>query len=152
MAVRVDHLQGIRDHQGHIDWRDCVHTDRPERWPVLRHRGPDAQAARLRGRPPGNQVHCHRGRDHMVPGDSVRRARRHQLLRPAVSAGQRDAVRGVLSLRRGTGTYLSADHRRRPVPCLLRGSTVRHCLLLHHDGTTPYQQHQEHARRGPGER
>jgi len=31
MAVRVDHLQGVRDHQGHIDRRDRVHADRPER-------------------------------------------------------------------------------------------------------------------------
>lgn len=75
----------------------------------------------------------------MVPGDSVRRARGHQLVRPAVPAGQRDAVRGVLSVCRGTGTCLSAVHRRRPVPGLLRGSSIRHCVFLHHDGAAPHQ-------------
>jgi len=151
VAVRVDNLQDIRDHQGHIDRRDRVHANRSERRSILRHRGPDAQAARFRGWPPGHQVHRHRGRDHMVPGHSVFRARGHQFVRPAVPAEQRDAVRGVLSVRRGTGPCLSAARRRRPVPGLLRGSAFRDRVLLRHDGTAPHQQHQEHARRGPGE-
>lgn len=151
VAVRIDHLQGVRDHQGHIDRRDRVHVNCPERRPVLRHRGPDAQAARVRGRPPGYQVYRHRGRDHMVPGGGVRRARGHQLVRQAVPAEQRDAVRGVLPLRRGTGAHLSAAGRRHPVSGLLRGAPVRHCVFLRHDGPTPDSQHQEHARRSPGE-
>jgi len=87
----------------------------------------------------------------MVPGCGVRRARGHQLVRPAVPAEQRDAVRGVLSVRRGTGTCLSEARRCHPVPGLLRGSIVGHSVLLRHDGTAPHQQHQKHARRGPGE-
>lgn len=31
VAVRADHLQGIGNHQRHIDRRDRVHVDRSER-------------------------------------------------------------------------------------------------------------------------
>lgn len=31
VAVRADHLQGVGDHQRHIDRRDRVHVNRSER-------------------------------------------------------------------------------------------------------------------------
>lgn len=147
MAVRADHLQGVGDHQGHIHRRDGVHADCPERGPVLRHRGPDAQAARVRRRPAGHQIHRDRGRDHMVPGRGVRHARRRVLVHQTVRGEQRDAVRGLLPVPGRAGPRLSARHGHRPVPGVLRGPAVRHHVLLRHDGQAPDQQHQEHARR-----
>lgn len=149
MAVRRDHLQGGRDHQGHIDRRDRVHVNSAERGPVLRHRRPHAQAARVRGRPPGHQVHRHRGRGHLVPGRGVRHARGRLLVHQTVRREQRDAVRGLLPVPRGAGARLSARRRPGPVPGVLRGAAVRHRVFLRHDGQASDKQHQEHARRGP---
>jgi len=92
MAVRFDHLQGVRNHQGHIYRSDRFHVDCSERRPVLRHRGPDAQAARIRGRPSSHQVHGNSSRYHLVSGHRVRLARGHVLVRPQVPRQKRYAL------------------------------------------------------------
>lgn len=149
MAVRFDRVQGSRNHQRHIDRRYRVHVDRAERRPVLRHRGPDAQAARFRGRPTGHQVHRHRGRDHMVPGHRLRHARGHVLVPAPVPGEQRDRVRGLLPVPRGAGPLLSQARRAGPVSRVLHHTAVGHRVLLRHDGQTPDTQYQKHARRSP---
>lgn len=87
----------------------------------------------------------------MVSGHRVRHAGGHVLVRPPIRGQQRDAVRGVLPVSGPAGAQLPAAGGPGSVPGLLRGAVIRDRVLLRHDGPTPDQQHQEHARRSPGE-
>lgn len=156
VAVWGNYLQGVRDHQGHIDWRDRVHVDRPERRPVLRHRGPDAQASRVDRRPQGHQVHRHGGHRDLVFGYRLRRTISRLLVHPQVRYPERDhrprLFHGdMLPVPRNPGELLSEVRRPGQVPDILRNTVVRHRVFLHHDGQTPDKEHQEHARRSPSQ-
>lgn len=141
MAIRFDYLQGGRDYQGHIHRCDRFYVDRFERRPILRHRGPDAQAARICRWPASYQVYSYRGHNHLVSGHRVRFARSHVLVCPQIPRQKRDALRGLLSIPGGTGACLPSAGNYCSVLSVLRGTPVSHRLLLRHDGQASNKQH-----------
>lgn len=148
MAVWTGRVQSVGDGQRRVDRRVGVHVDRPERGPVLRHREPDAQAARRR--PVCHQVHGDRGRGHLGDGRGVRRARRPFLVRAPVSRAQRHPVRGLLPVLGTSRARLPQGRGARQVLSLLRGTTDRHRVFLRPHRPVPSAHHQQHARRTTG--
>jgi len=149
VALRADRVQSVGDGQRRVDRRVGVHVDRAQCRPLLRHREPDAQAARVHRRPVRHQIHRDRGRGHLGGGRRVRRAGCPVLVRPSVPREQRHPIRGLLPVPGRARARLSQGDGTRQVSRLLRGPAGRHRLFLRAHRPVPGAHHQQHARRTP---